>query len=152
MSDSEGEGHAEEAPLSRAEVRCLVADSVRRIQVLVASWRSKKSCTKRELLSLIGLLQHACRVVRSGRSFLRRMINLSTVVSDPHHHIWLNKGFRSDLEWWAGWASWAATQRPHRSCHYGGCVRHVGVCGLHRHGRLVPACMGGGVEVRSHNL
>ena len=61
----------------------------------------RKSCMKHELLSLIGLLQHACRVVRSGRSFLRRMINLSSVAREPHHHIRLNMGFRSDLEWWA---------------------------------------------------
>ena len=72
-----------------------------RVQSLVASWRSRRGCKKRELLSLIGLLQHACRVVRPGRSFLRRMITLSTVVQEPHHHIRLNKGFRSDLRWWA---------------------------------------------------
>ena len=42
----------------------------------------RKSCTKRELLSLIGHLQHACCVVRPGRSFLRRMILLSTVYSE----------------------------------------------------------------------
>ena len=34
-------------------------------------------CKKRELLSLIGQLNHACRVVRAGRTFLRRMIDLS---------------------------------------------------------------------------
>ena len=76
-------------------------EKLRRTQTLVAAWRKKKACTKRELMSLIGVLQHACRVVRSGRSFLRRMINLSTVVKEPHHHIRLNLGFRSDLEWWA---------------------------------------------------
>ena len=72
-----------------------------RVQSLVVSWRSRRGCKKRELLSLIGLLQHACRVVRPGCSFLRRMITLSTVVQELHHHIRLNKGFRSDLEWWA---------------------------------------------------
>ena len=79
----------------------LPQEKLLRTRTRVAAWRSKRSCTKRDLLSLIGLLQHACRVVRSGRSFLRRMINLSTVAQEPHHHIRLNKGFRSDLEWWA---------------------------------------------------
>ena len=79
----------------------LPQEKLHRTQALVASWRKRKGCTKRELLSLIGLLQHACRVVRSGRSFLRRMITLSTVAREPHHHIRLNGGFRSDLEWWA---------------------------------------------------
>ena len=54
----------------------------------------------RELLSVIGQLQHACRVVRPGRTFLRRMIELSTSAHELHHHIRLNRGFQSDLEWW----------------------------------------------------
>ena len=57
----------------------LPQDKLRRAREEVTNWQGRKSCTKKELLSLIGLLQHACRVVRPGRSFLRRMINLSTV-------------------------------------------------------------------------
>ena len=59
----------------------------------VLSWQDKKVCTKRELLSFIDQLQHAW-------SFLRRMICLSTKVSELHHHLRLNSGFRSDLQWW----------------------------------------------------
>lgn len=33
-------------------------------------------CSHRELQSLVGLLNHACKVVKPGRSFLRRMIDL----------------------------------------------------------------------------
>lgn len=47
----------------------------------LGEWRSKKACRKRELLSLIGLLSHACKAVKAGRSFLRRLINLSTQTS-----------------------------------------------------------------------
>ena len=36
--------------------------------------RERRSGTKRELLSLIGQLQHACCVVRPGRTFLPQMI------------------------------------------------------------------------------
>lgn len=46
------------------------------LQALIRSWRTKKQCTK--LLSLIGHLQHVCRVVLPGKSFLRRMIELPT--------------------------------------------------------------------------
>ena len=38
--------------------------------------------------------------MKPGRSVLRRMIELSSVVKELHHHIRLNKGFRSDLQWW----------------------------------------------------
>ena len=55
--------------------------------------------------SLIGVLNHACKVVRSGRTFLRRMIDLVSNCqysghSRPTHHIRLNRGFRADLAWW----------------------------------------------------
>ena len=39
------------------------------LKVMIQDWKARKSCSKRELLSLIGHLQHACKVVRSGRSF-----------------------------------------------------------------------------------
>ena len=76
-------------------------DKLARLKTTITEWKRKKSCTKRELLSLIGQLQHACKVVRYGRSFLRRMITLSTSVRELHHHLRLNSSFRSDLQWWA---------------------------------------------------
>ena len=90
----------------KLEVR-LPDEKLRRLQLLLAEWRDKRSCTKRDLLSLIGTLQHACRVVPPGRSFLRRMIDLSKVAKQLYHHVRLNAEFRSDLEWWVtflpGW-------------------------------------------------
>ena len=62
-----------------------------------------KSCHRKELESLIGHLNHACKVVRSGRSFLRRMIDLLHAVHETPHSrtsIRLNVEFRSDLARW----------------------------------------------------
>ena len=85
----------------------LPRDKLARLQAGTAAWHLKRACTKRDLLSLIGQLQHASCIVKPGRSFLRRMIQLSTVVKAMHHHIRLNKNFRSDLQWWSlflpGW-------------------------------------------------
>ncbi len=67
---------------------------------VVTRWRNRWSCSKKELLSLVGQLQHACCVVKAGRSFLRRMIDLASSVRELHHNIRLNNGFRSDLCWW----------------------------------------------------
>ncbi len=78
----------------------LPPEKLSRLRAMIRDWESKRSCTKRELLSLIGYLQHACRVIRPGRSFLRRMINLSAGVRALHHKVRLNAGFRSDLKWW----------------------------------------------------
>ena len=55
---------------------------------------------KEELLSLIGSLSRACKAVRSGRAFLRRLIDLSTTASHLDHFIRLNQEARSDIEWW----------------------------------------------------
>ncbi len=63
-------------------------------------WSHRRSCTKRELLSLIGVLQHASMVIKPGRAFLRRMINLSKSVRNLERGIRLNVSFRSDLQWW----------------------------------------------------
>ena len=67
---------------------------------MLAQWRGCKSCKKRELQSLIGVLAHASKVVRSSRVFLRRLIDLCTSTNDPDYFIRLNVEARSDIEWW----------------------------------------------------
>ena len=53
-----------------------------------------------DLLSLIGLLAHACKAVRAGRSFVHRLIDLFTTVKTLNRHIRINKEARSDIQWW----------------------------------------------------
>lgn len=84
----------------RMELR-LPQEKLSRLRECIVGWLSRKASTKRELQSLIGQLQHACRVVRPGRTFLRRMIRLSLTVKEMHHHIRLNQSFRADLHWWS---------------------------------------------------
>ena len=67
---------------------------------MLAAWKERKKCTKRELLSLIGSLSFASKVVKPGRIFLRRLIDLSTTVSKLDHHISLNVKSRADIDWW----------------------------------------------------
>lgn len=82
------------------EIR-LPEEKLRRLKHLIQAWRPRKSCTKRELLSLIGNLQHASSVVKPGRTFLRRMIDLSKRQVHLDGHLRLNMEFRADLCWWA---------------------------------------------------
>ena len=79
----------------------LPADKLRSLKGELAKWRLRKSCIKKELLSLIGQLNHAAKVIRPGRTFLRRLIDLSCSVSCLHHHIRLNVSARSDIAWWS---------------------------------------------------
>ena len=62
---------------------CLSEKKLGLLTATVKEWYGRKSCTKRELLSLIGVLSHACKVVRPGRSFLRRLINVSAGTREP---------------------------------------------------------------------
>ena len=83
----------------QAGVMRLPADRLFRLRDSLVRWATRKTCCRRELESLVGTLQHACRVVKPGRAFLRRMIDLLSATKD-HHHIRLNRQFRADLHWW----------------------------------------------------
>ena len=61
----------------------LPADKLMRLQGILIEWEKRKSCTRKELESFIGVLQHACRVIKPGRSFLRQAIALLSVTK--HH-------------------------------------------------------------------
>ena len=91
---------------------------------LVLEWRNKTVCTKRQLLSLIGKLIFVSRVVRSGRSFVGRLINLSKKVRHLHHKIKLNQEARGDIAWWIaslhshnGIAAFPAAWDMHQTLH-----------------------------------
>ena len=71
------------------------------LKQMIIKWSTRKACRKRELLSLIGYLSHACKVVPPGRPFLRRLIELSTKAKLLHHHLRLNIQVRCDLQWWS---------------------------------------------------
>ena len=68
---------------------------------LLKLWEGKKKCTKRDILSLIGSLSFAAKVVKPGRMFLRRLIDLSSTVKKLHHHISLSSEARKDISWWS---------------------------------------------------
>ena len=78
----------------------LPQEKLDRIQRAVAEWLARKSAKKREILSLLGLLQHASKVVVPGRTFTRRMFNTAAKVRELDHYTRLNREFRSDLHWW----------------------------------------------------
>ena len=87
---------------NRMELR-LPQDKLYCLHKLIEKWVAKRpraTVRKRELASLAGHLQHACMVVRQGRTFLWRIFDLLARVAHPDHYIRLSAGFRSDLGWW----------------------------------------------------
>ena len=78
-----------------------------RIRQLIVTWLNKKRATKREILSLVGLLQHATKIIRCGRTFVSRMYSTAAKVKELDYYTRLNKEFKSDLCWWhAFMANW----------------------------------------------
>jgi hypothetical protein len=78
----------------------LPQDKLQRICELILAFLDKKTCTKRQLLSLLGHLNFAMRVVHPGRSFISYLISLSTTVQDLNHFVTLNSDCRLDLHMW----------------------------------------------------
>ena len=76
---------------------CISRERLDRIYAELCVWHGKRRCTKRELLSLIGKLIFIYKVLRSGRSFVRRLIEVSKRAKHLHHHIKLNHSTQKDI-------------------------------------------------------
>lgn len=70
------------------------------INTLLQDWAGKATCTKRQLLQLIGKLAFASRVVRTGRAFLGRLIQLAKKARHLHHRVRIGSTARADIKWW----------------------------------------------------
>ena len=77
----------------------LPRERLQQLLEMVGSWRKRKCCTKRQLQSLTGNLNHGCKVVRPGRRFLQGIFSLLSGFSLKNHMIRLNAAFRADMEW-----------------------------------------------------
>ena len=83
-----------------AELR-LPQEKLTKLKDLLTEWQQKKVCSREQLESLLGHLNHACKVVTPGRSFISRLISLLTDAKKKHRYMSrLNEDARSDLRWW----------------------------------------------------
>ena len=62
--------------------------------------RKQKKVTLRELQSLIGKLNFACRAISPGRAFCRRLIDATMGIKKPFHTIRVTKSMVDDLRVW----------------------------------------------------
>lgn len=60
----------------------------------------RKKVSLKEVQSLNGLLNFTCSVIRPGRAFLRRLIDLTVGVRLPNHYIRLSREVKEDLKTW----------------------------------------------------
>lgn len=87
--------------LDSDKMQCrLPADKVERIMTFVKELLSKRSCTKREILQLLGHMNFASRVILAGRAFVSYLLSLASSVSELYHFVHLNHECRQDLYMW----------------------------------------------------
>ena len=75
-------------------------DKLSRCCELLREAMTRKTMTLKELQSLLGQLNFACRVVVPGRAFLRRVYALTQKVQKHYHHVKITKEVRADFETW----------------------------------------------------
>ena len=85
---------------TRRMIRRLPSHKLTELESLIREWLPRKACKVKELQSLVGKLQYACKVVHPGRTFLRRMLELLRGLGKHQHWVRLNASFKSDLWWW----------------------------------------------------
>ena len=106
----------------------LPQEKLSELRILLVRWRSWRYCHIGDLGSLVGKLQHASKVVRPGRTFLRRMFKLLKGSRGHCPLIRLNSAFRSNLAWWHTFlkcwngvsmleSTWIGSPNHHLFCH-----------------------------------
>ncbi len=106
LDESKEEGPSEvitflgiEIDTAKMEVR-LPQNKLDELRSILKKWKGMKSCRRRDLESIVGSLNHACKAVRAGRAFKRRLQNLMTSVDRDDRRVRLNVEARADLDWW----------------------------------------------------
>lgn len=78
----------------------LDVDKLESIHAELALWHERAAASREEIQSLIGVLSFAAKVVPTGRTFLRRMIDhLKTLPPNTAQHP-LSNTFHADVKWW----------------------------------------------------
>ena len=73
----------------------LPAEKLQRVRSLIKEFLRTPSALKGDLESLLGLLQHASRVVKPGRSFVRHPIEAMALIKKKSHYVRMNVDVRS---------------------------------------------------------
>ena len=75
-------------------------EKLARLRELVHEWQGRRSCTRKEMESLLGHLSHAATAVHPGCLFLHQLFALLPSAPEPYHFIWLNLSVLADISWW----------------------------------------------------
>ncbi len=64
------------------------------------TWLTRPTASKKDLQHIVGKLQFASKVVRDGKHFMRRLIDLSKVPRFQYSKVAITFQAREDIKWW----------------------------------------------------
>ena len=80
---------------------CLPHKKLCKLKGMLIEWQFKKVYLREQLESSLDHLNHACNVVKPGRTFIGRLMSLLTEAKKKHCSvIHVNIHARSDIRWW----------------------------------------------------
>ncbi|XP_063060227.1 uncharacterized protein LOC134453282 [Engraulis encrasicolus] len=79
----------------------LPLEKLERIRTVIVTFLGSQSVSKREVLSLLGHLHFAMRIIPQGRSFISRLLSLAHSVPNLSDDVHFDDGARSDLGFWS---------------------------------------------------
>lgn len=85
---------------SRAMQIRLTQQRVEQLRQLVADFRDRRQCSKRELDQVVGRLQWASDVIYGGSLLLNPVRRCGKQCRKPHHKVYLRAEARLALSWW----------------------------------------------------
>ena len=78
----------------------LPADKVKEYSLLLESFTTRSRASYRQLQQLAGKLSWASHVVKGGRIYLQRVLDLMRPLQHPNHKVRLSEEFMADIKWW----------------------------------------------------
>jgi hypothetical protein len=78
----------------------LNADKLKLFQHMLMQFSQRKRASLRQLQQLAGRLNWASQVVKGGRTYLRRILDIIRPLKQAHHKVILPRSFFADIAWW----------------------------------------------------
>ena len=75
-------------------------EKIKEISQKIDAILSRQKCTLKQMQSLIGSLNFACRAIFPGRPFCRKLIDSICGLTKPHHHLRVTVEIKEDLRLW----------------------------------------------------
>ncbi|XP_076592777.1 uncharacterized protein LOC143324302 [Chaetodon auriga] len=78
----------------------LPPEKTHRIALLISNFLLAHRCTKQQLLSLLGHLHYATRIIRQGCSFVSHLLSIAFSVPSLHNYVTLDQTCKMELKLW----------------------------------------------------